>query len=102
MNAQQTEANGHTPAWLPLAEHLLAGTTEYVEVRALKPEGGIAGRLHTRDVAAIGSFCAQHNGVNDVLIGVTTRIQGGGKKSDCREATELWADIDFKDFAGGE
>src|ERR1019366_4054308 len=51
---------------------------------------------------AITDFCLEHNGVNHVYVGAATRLQSGGTKEHCREAIWAWADIDFKDFPGGE
>jgi hypothetical protein len=95
-------APAHMP-WAPFVNCLLAGTKGCIELRALNPDGTIADSpLHTRDLAAITQSCLKHNGVNHIYIGAATRIGGGGTKSHCQEAIWTWADIDFKDFPGGE
>src|SRR5256885_1757986 len=102
MNAQHTSAHDQAPPWRSRVDAMLAGTTAYIEMRAVKPGGGMAAApLHTREIADIEKFYVAHNGVNHLYIGAATRRKGGGKKEDCREACMLWADVDFKDFAGG-
>lgn len=89
--------------WTPFVECLLAKTKECVELRAFSAKGSVADvPVHTRDAAVITQFCLKHNSVNHVYVGAATRIKSGGTKEHCREAIWTWADIDFKDFPGGE
>jgi P4 family phage/plasmid primase-like protien len=86
----------------PLFEFMLNGTTQPIELRAFDEKGKPKGRLWSRTKDEIVEFCLSHYGHNHTYFGTATRKDGGGKKIDCREVIWLWADIDFKDFTGGE
>jgi P4 family phage/plasmid primase-like protien len=81
----------------------LLDDTEYqIELRAFDSNSVPVDRLWTRDYNEVKAFRKNHKGKHHVYFGTVTREDGGGKKEDCREVPWLWADIDFKDFDGGE
>lgn len=71
-------------------------TVHDLELRAVPSSA----RIFTRKMEDIQRFMAKHINEN-LYFGVYTR-QGGGKKENIREATCLFADMDFKGYVGGE
>jgi hypothetical protein len=75
--------------WFSKTEHDL-------EIRCLPSKE----QLFSRDLAKIEEFLDAHIEEN-VYFGVCSR-KGGGSKEHVKEVLCLWADLDFKDYKGGE
>lgn len=60
--------------------------------------------IFTRDSKEFSAWVRANRDNNNLYFGVCTRKPGAthGRKEDCYEAPAYWADLDFKDFAGGE
>ena len=68
-----------------------------IEIRCLPSRH----RLFTRDLEKIRAFIKSHI-AEEVFFGVATRKGKNGSKAGTSELRVLWADIDWKDFAGGK
>ena len=67
-----------------------------LEIRCLPSKA----QLFSRDIAELKKFIEEHLSEN-IYFGVCSR-QGGGRAEHIKEVISLWADLDFKDYAGGE
>lgn len=78
----------------------LSITKHDIEIRVI--QAGQNAQLFTRNIEEIKSFVNKHLHTKNIYFGVYTREGKGGSKENVREATCLFADLDFKDYKNGE
>ncbi len=100
------DVEGESVHWsqgLALFSPIVQKTKGLIEIRLISPEEKMVGRYFSNNLADLGEFIRANNGINSVYFGPTTRINtSGGKKKNCKDLCVVYADLDFKDFVGGE
>ncbi|PIR20460.1 MAG: hypothetical protein COV45_06000 [Deltaproteobacteria bacterium CG11_big_fil_rev_8_21_14_0_20_47_16] len=75
-----------------------------IELRAIDKTTGQLIRLFSRDHDERSEWIERNTGQYNLYFGLSTRKPGSksGTKADCYEIATYWADLDFKDYPGGE
>lgn len=82
---------------------VFAGTVGLIELLALdKDAEGVASQIFTNDIGEICQEVERLRDVANLYFGVTTKKDKSGNKDSSFEIVGFYADIDFRDFKGGE
>ncbi len=87
-----------------LFKALFAEAVGVIELRAIDKNSGQLTRRFSRNQKDLSEWITQHTDQYNLYFGVSTRRPGSksGKKEDCYEIVAYWADMDFRDYPGGE
>lgn len=81
---------------------LFQATRHDVELRVISKDGIVVDQHFSRDHKKIKQIIKRHSLTHNIYFGVFTREGNQGKAENVREGTCIFADMDFKNYKGGQ